>query len=126
MNRANQAYGEVELTTDIMTASNHKLIQMLIDKSMQHIEMARNFLINNEMPKKGEAITKALNIIEYLRICLNHDEPKAKELSALLDSLYAYLQLNLLEANLNNNIENLNQAKSVLANIKEGWDGISQ
>lgn len=126
MINANKAYSDIEISTDVLTASSHRLIQLMLDKCAQHIELTKTYIMVNDISKKAHSISKALDIVEYLRLCLNHDDEKAKELSALLDSLYAYMQENLMQANVTNNIKFLDEAKKVLMEIKSGWDGISE
>lgn len=125
MNRGNRAYNEIGLTTDIMTASSHRLIQLMLDKCLQHIESAKTFINNNMSVQRNDAITKSLEIIKYLRVCLNHTDGTAKEMSRLLDSLYGHLLRQLIQANAKNDIECLDHAKQILNNIKSGWDGIA-
>jgi len=124
MSNANQAYREIEISTEVMTASGHRLIQIMLERCLQNIEFAKSYIQNKEVNSKSQAILKSLDIVEYLRLCLNHTDEKAKELSALLDSLYAYLQNNLRQANMTNDPEYLEKAKAVLVDIKAGWDGI--
>lgn len=124
MKGLNDAYAEVETTTDVMSASGHRLIQLMIDKCLQHIEISRSCMLAGDIQKKCQTIAKALDIVEYLRICLNHNDERTKKLSALLDSLYAYLQKNLVQANVKNDIHYLDEAKKILGTVKEGWDGI--
>lgn len=126
MSNANEAYSEIELSTDVLTASSHRLIQLMFEKCAQHIELSKTFILVNDIPKKCHSISKALDIIEYLRLCLNHQDEKASELSALLDSLYAYLQKNLVQANVNNDIQYLDEAKKILTELKTAWDGIGE
>ncbi|VVC77092.1 Flagellar protein FliS [Aquicella siphonis] len=124
MKSSNDAYAEIETTTDVMTASSHRLIQLMIDKCLQHIELAKTHLLAGDIQKKCQSIAKALDIVEYLRICLNHNDERSKDLSSLLDALYAYLQKNLVQANIKNDIHCLDEAKKILGTLKEGWDGI--
>lgn len=124
MKRMNEAYNIIGVETDVMTASNHRLIQLLMDKCLQHIELSKMFIETKDVPSKSQSINKALDIIEYLRVCLNHNDERAKKLSSMLDGLYAYLQKNLLQANMNNDVSFLDEAKKILTTIKEGWDGI--
>ncbi len=125
MTNANQAYQEIEISTEVMTASGHRLIQLLLERCLQNIEFIKNYMNAKDMNGKSQTIMKTLDIVEYLRLCLNHTDAKTKELSALLDSLYAYLQNNLRQANMTNDIAHLESAKSVLLDIKAGWDGIA-
>lgn len=126
MNSKFKAYSDIELSTDVMTASGHRLIQLLLDKCLQQIELARAFIVGKDIPKKAAAVGKALDILEYLRICLNQDDPKARDLSQLLDKIYLYAHTNLLQANMDNDLVHLDHAKMVLIDIKAGWDGIAK
>ncbi|MEO8400422.1 MAG: flagellar export chaperone FliS [Gammaproteobacteria bacterium] len=125
MNNPNQIYTDIELDTEVMTASNHRLIQMLIDKCLQHIQLAKAHIVNKDIKKKHHAISKAADIINYLRTCLNVEEQQTKELAVLLESIYNHLEKSLLQATLKNDIEYLDHAHAVLSNIKSGWDQIA-
>lgn len=119
-------YEEIELNTEIMTASSHKLIQLLINKCMQEINTAQIHIENKDITKKLKSISKAMDIIGYLRMCLKFDDKNAHELALQLDAIYDYMERTLLQANIDNDVKLLNDAKRALVNIKEGWDGISE
>jgi flagellar protein FliS len=125
MQNPNQAYREIELSTEVMTASAHRLIQIMLERALQNIEFAKTYIQQKEINAKSQLIIKTLDIVEYLRLCLNHSDEKSKEMSKLLDSLYAFLQNNLRQANMTNDPEYLDKAKAVLVDIKAGWDGIA-
>jgi flagellar protein FliS len=75
--------------------------------------------------QKHRSVGSAIDILNYLRLCLNFSDEKARELSTLLNSLYEYAEKSLLQANLKNDIERVNHAKQVITQIKEGWDAIA-
>lgn len=120
-----EEYRDIELNTEIMTASKHRQIQMLFDKCFQQIYSAKIFLAENNVSKKLKSVANALDIIGYLRCCLNFTDPKALEMSNLLNSLYAYSEKKLVLGNLKNDPTFFDQALSVLSEIKTGWDGIA-
>lgn len=124
MHTAHQAYQEIGVTTDVMSATDYQLIQLLLDKSLQHVQIAKASVVNNNVPKKCYSIAKAMDIICYLRICLNKQDQSAQELAEMLDSLYSFSEKKLLEGNLKNDIGSLDQVINVITNIKSGWDGI--
>lgn len=125
MNATTELYSDIELTTEVMTASSHRLIQMLIDKCLQQVRLAKTFITEKDIHKKHKAISKAADIINYLRTCLNFDDEKARDLSNLLDSIYIFIEKSLLEASLKNDVWYLDQSETVLTILKSGWDGIS-
>jgi flagellar protein FliS len=63
-----------------------------------------------------------MNIIQGLRSSLDKD--KGGDIAENLDSLYEYMGRRLLEANVNNDIAILDEVYGLLAEIKQGWDGI--
>ncbi len=117
-------YSEIELSSEVMSASAHRLVQLLFNSCLQRIELAKNFMVEKNPKKKCESIEKAMDIVEYLRGCLNHQDQKSQELATLLDAIYAYAQKNLLEAHINDDAVYLEEAKKVIADVKSGWDGI--
>lgn len=125
MGNGNRAYQEIEISTEVMTASGHRLIQIMLERCLQNIEFIRKHILAKEINEKSGVIMRTLDIVDYLRICLNHNDERAKEMASLLDSLYAYLQSNLREANKTNDTAYLDRAKDVLIDIKAGWDGIA-
>jgi flagellar secretion chaperone FliS len=124
MSNTCNVYSEIELTTDVMTASNHRLISLLFDKCMRKMESAKHFIGNRNIEKKGECIQGALDILQYLRHCLNHQSEKSKDLAAQLDSIYTYAQRKLMDANMQNEVAYLNDAQKVIAEVQSGWDGM--
>ncbi len=124
MNAAYHAYNDIELSTDVMTASSHRLIQILINKCLQNMELAKIYIEKKDVIKKCQSISKAMYIINYLRACLNFKDKTTYELSTLLDSIYKFIEKELLDANMYNDFDHLNQAISLLTTIKSGWDGI--
>jgi flagellar secretion chaperone FliS len=124
MTTSYQMYSSIEMDTEVMSASGHRLIQLLLDKSVHEIQSAKMAIQKHDLPKKHAAIARAQDIINYLRACLDFKDA-TNDLAGLLDSIYAFLEKSLLLATLKDDIEFLNQAELVLSNIKEGWDGIA-
>ena len=73
---------------------------------------------------KGEQIGKAIAIIGGLRESLNHKQ--GGEVAGNLDSLYAFMQQRLSQANLRNEVALLDEVTELLREVKSGWDGIRQ
>ncbi len=42
-------YGEIEVSSEVMSASSHKLIQLLMNKCLQQIQLAKVNMTANEM-----------------------------------------------------------------------------
>jgi len=115
-----------KMTTNVAaeTADSHQLIQMLLDGAVERINSAKYFLVKKDIPNKGESIGKAISIIDGLKVSL--DMEKGGELATNLESLYDYMQRQLLFANLNNKVENLDEVISLINEIRAGWAAIPQ
>jgi flagellar protein FliS len=113
------AYRTVGLQTRAATASPHELILMLYDGGLAAIIEAKYQMQRRHILKKGQAITKAVAIVEELNASLNMEVGGA--LTSNLRSLYLYIMQRLLRANLENDMKILDEAHLLLANIRNGW-----
>jgi flagellar secretion chaperone FliS len=122
--RALQQYTKLGTQTEVENASQHRLIQMLMEGALSRIIKAKAYIKNNDAQKKGEFISMAISIIGGLRDSLDH---KANaDLALNLDNLYEYMSRRLLEANVKNDISMLDEVYSLLMEIKTAWDTIGQ
>jgi len=95
------AYNQVGVETGVAAADPHKLIGMLYEGLLQTLARARDAMQSSEIARKGEAISKAIRILEEgLRGSL--DRSRGGELALQLDGLYEYMITRLLAANLKN------------------------
>ncbi len=117
-----QQYANVGVRSGIEDASPHRLIQMLFEGGLQRLATAKGAIQREDRAAKGEQIGKAIGIIGGLRESLR---PEGGELSENLESLYAYMQRRLLEANIESSIEKLEEVSGLLRDLKEAWDGIA-
>lgn len=120
--RALNQYQQVNTGAAVESASPHRLIQMLMQGCLQRIAEAKGALVRSDVPAKGTAIGKAINIVAGLQSSLNREADS--DLSQKLDALYDYMQRRLLEANLKNSEVMLDEVASLMRTVKEGWDGI--
>lgn len=116
-------YQQVNTAALVENASPHKLTQMLMQGCLQRLAEAKGALQRKDVPTKGLAIGKAIDIIGGLQISLNKEVP-GSTLPQQLDSLYAYMQQRLLEANLKNDMAMVDEVAGLMRTVKEGWDGI--
>jgi flagellar protein FliS len=117
------AYAKVGVETGVMAASPHKLIVMLFDGAVAAVGSALTHMRASNIPEKGKAISKAIQIIENgLRASL--DRKAGGEISENLDALYEYMQHRLLMANLQNQPEILEEVQRLLSELREAWNAI--
>jgi flagellar protein FliS len=93
------AYRKVGVDAAIEVADPHRLILLLFAGAQAAIGNARAAMQQQQIAAKGEAISKAIDIIgNGLKLSL--DLEKGGEIAQRLDALYDYLVVRLLRANL--------------------------
>jgi flagellar secretion chaperone FliS len=118
-----KAYAKVEVESGVSSADPHKLIAMLYQGAILAIANGRNGILRKDTPAKGAAISKAIIIIdEGLNACL--DKKVGGELARNLSSLYEYMVMRLLAANLNNDLTILDEVARLLGELQGAWEGI--
>lgn len=115
-----QAYAQVGLESGAMSASPHQLIVMLFDGAHSALVRARIFMQQGDIANKGQALSKAINIIENgLKAGLNHDQ--GGTLADNLAALYDYMTRRLLHANLRNDPLAVTEVIELLDGIADAW-----
>ena len=121
------SYAKIGLETAVMSASPHQLVAMLFNGARTSISMARHHMANGEIAAKGNAISKAINIIDNgLKTSIDAEAggPEGAALAANISALYDYIIQRLMYANLRNDPELLNEADRLLENISSAWNEI--
>ncbi|WPH13069.1 flagellar export chaperone FliS [Variovorax paradoxus] len=118
------AYARVGMETRTMSASPHQLIVMLFDGVVTSIGMARHHMAAGDMAAKGNAISKAVSIVDNgLKAGLDAKAAGAAgaQLVDNLSALYDYVIRRLLYANLHNEPKALDEAEALLENVASAW-----
>lgn len=125
MNNPAAAYRKAGIETKVETASPHELISMLFEGAITAITQAGYFMAEHKIKEKGDAIGKAIEIIDGgLKASL---DPKAGgQLAERLGALYEYMCTRLLHANLRNDQAALNEVASLLKELKGAWEEIGR
>lgn len=122
-NNGVNAYAKVGIETGVSGASPHQLIVMLYEGAMVAITSAIQHMKAGNIPEKGQAISKAIMIIDGgLRASLNKEA--GGTIAINLDSLYEYMSNRLLEANMKNQPELLEEVHHLLSDLKGAWTAI--
>lgn len=108
----------------VESADPHQLIGLLLDGAIERIAQARNFIQRGDVPAKGAAITRTVEIVGELRASLNHEA--GGQLAQRLDALYDYINRRLLFAQLNDDEAALDECDKLLAQVRDGWAGIRE
>lgn len=116
-------YQTVNTQAQVMDASPHRLIQMLMEGGLTRLAQARGAIERGQLAQKGELIGKAIGIVGGLREALNLE--LGGELALNLDRLYGYMTERLLEANRSGDAAILDEVSGLLREVKSGWDAIA-
>ena len=125
MNSAISAYQRIGVETGIESADPHKLILMLFEGAQEALAKARMHMQHNEIAEKGQMITKAIMIIDHgLKASL--DMNAGGDLAVKLQALYDYMSYRLLVANVQNNLEIINEVIKLLSELHGAWKEIGK
>ena len=118
------SYREVGIETGVQAADPHKLILMLFEGALIALSDAKRFMLQRQTAAKGQALSKAIMIIENgLKTSL--DAKAGGELGERLAALYTYMCDRLLRANLHNRPEIVDEVSRLLAELRGAWEQIN-
>ncbi len=118
--RAASAYRKVAAETSVQGADPHQLVGLLFAALLQSIATARGAMQRGDIAAKGEALGKAVRIIEEgLKAGLNLRE--GGEIAANLQQLYDYSVLRLTQGNRHNDTAALEEVARLIEPIAESW-----
>lgn len=119
------SYAKIGVESGVSAADPHKLVSMLYQGALLSIANAKNCIMRKDITGKGTAISKAIAIIdEGLNASL--DKNVGGELAHNLSSLYEYMSVRLITANLKNDTAILDEVARLLTDLKSAWDSIRQ
>tara|TARA_S200000501_G_scaffold351611_1_gene369642 strand:+ start:199 stop:606 length:408 start_codon:yes stop_codon:yes gene_type:complete len=114
-----KAYSHVKTNAVAEYADSHELVGMLFEGVLDNLCKAAHGFESGDLAIRGEAITKAQNILFGLRSTLDHNQ--GGEIARLLDSLYDYCIRRLTQAHAQNECEAIQEAKVLIGQISEAW-----
>ena len=107
------------LQTQVMTASRERLLLMLYDGALRFCEQARQALEAKDIERSHELLIQVQRIVIELWGAVS---PQADpELSRNLGSLYGFLYLRLVHANVQKDPVALQEAVRILTTLREAW-----
>lgn len=115
-------YQQVSVSSSVMGASPHRLVQMLMEGVLERVAVAKESIVRNEIAMKGQNIGRAIDIVGGLQGSLNKEA--GGEIAENLDNLYDYMIRRLLVANSQNDVSILDEVSNLMLEIKMGWDAI--
>ncbi len=109
----------------ILNASPEKLVVLMYDGAIQHLERARIGLRSPSQQYSsnvGMSLGKALAIISELRATLDHE--RGGEIAANLDRLYDYCVEQISATNIERRPDPIEAPIEVMKTLREGWNGV--
>jgi flagellar protein FliS len=95
------------------------LILMLYDGAIKHLRLAREGIRENNIPKRGENLSRVIAIVSELNTCLDnniHDES-----TDFLRGLYLSILLELPKVSLTNSVKTVDTAIAYIDRLREIW-----
>ena len=116
------AYHSVSVHGGVANADAHGMVQMLMDAAAERMATARGCIERGEITRKASLLHSCVTLIAELRGNLNMTDggPLAQNLS----SLYEYMALQLMLANVENDLHKVTEALSLLNEIRSAWIAI--
>jgi flagellar protein FliS len=107
-----------------MSASPNKLIEMLLEGAIKKIRVAKLALETGKLAQMGENLLKAQDIVMELRYSINEEieSPIPQELI----QLYEYMYQRLVIANVDRDIEAMDEVQKLLTELLDAWKQISE
>jgi flagellar protein FliS len=116
-------YQQINTQHAVETASSYRLIQLLMERVLTKLAVAKGHMERGAVAEKGKHIGDAISIVNGLQASLNH-KPDS-ELAGNFDALYDYMIRRLLQANLSNSPEILDEVAGLMRELREAWDAIA-
>ena len=105
--------------TQVMTAKPEKILLMLYEGAIKFTKLAAVRMREKNIAEKGKYISKSLSIVSELMNTLDHE--KGGQIAADLENLYMFIMDKLIEANMNNRVEELEVAERLLTTLYAAW-----
>ncbi|WOE84414.1 lateral flagellar export chaperone LafC [Aeromonas veronii] len=106
------------------SADPHQLVLMLMEGLLDEMARAEGHILARQFERKGQAISKCLQILGGLDSALDMD--KGGELAANLHRLYDYCGQKLFEISVSNNVEGFAEVRKIQQELKEGWEAMAR
>jgi flagellar secretion chaperone FliS len=110
--------------TEIQSRSPLELVVMLYDGALRFTADARDAMLRRDIRGRQQNLSRAMAIVSELQSTLDMDT--GGELAEHLDKLYGFVRDRLLEASTTQALPPLDEARRVLATLREGWLAISR
>lgn len=116
------AYKSVGVKNDLAVADPHRVIQLLMQGTLENMAKARGCIERKDFVGKSQTMSKAMSIISALQHSLDMDA--GGEVSQNLWSLYDFMVNHLMLASRESSVEKIDDVIEIMLKIKSAWDQI--
>lgn len=117
------AYKSVGVKSDLAVADPHRVIQLLMQGSLENMALAKGAIERKDFVVKSKSVSKAMTIIAALQNSLDMDV--GGEVSENLWSLYDFMVNHLMQASRESSVAKIDDVMEIMLKIKSAWDQIS-
>lgn len=103
----------------VMTASPEQLQLMLYDGAIRYALQGRDAIVEKDHETAYEKLTRAQNILAEMQTALDYEVNR--ELCERVASIYNFLYRKLIDANVNRNVQDIDDAVKVLRIERKTW-----
>lgn len=108
--------------TTVITADPGKLVLMCYEGAIEQLKIAKINYHGKDYIAKFKALTKAINFIDELLYSL--DFQKGGNIARNLEALYNYMTRRILQADVNRDIEGIDEVIGILTDLLSAWKEI--
>lgn len=99
-------------------ASKEQLLLMLVDGAVKFCKIARQAIVDNDIKRAHDALTRTQDIFTELMVSL---DTTAGEWAVQLFRVYEFIKQRLFDANMSKNIEIIDEILPLVEDINETW-----
>ena len=108
---------------DVETTGKLGLVIICYEKAISNLKQARTYFEKDEIEQKARHMQKAMEIVQELQGCLNHEE--GGQIARSLDAIYAYIVKRLLGSDVKKDLTGIDECIHILSELQEAWEGIA-
>lgn len=117
------SYKRINVETSAPAMDKHQIVKLLYDGLLENLMVARGALDRGDMAAKGQAIGKAVRIIEE-GLMTGLDRVDGGEIATNLYTVYQYCSKQLTLANLRNDDALIREVQALIEPIAQSWNTI--
>lgn len=105
-------------TNTVNYASKEQLLLMLVEGAVKFCKIARQAIVDNDIKKAHDALTRVQDIFSELMVSL---DVNVGEWAVQLFRVYEFIKEKLFEANMSKNLEIIDEILPLVEDINEMW-----